>query len=89
LFAVPVIAADNGKPFSCDKCQSPFVVNPARSHRLNSAWKYKPRKVTDPSTKKVLVLCNACGLSMIRKRRRREKLKKVNIQTKRIFLYRK
>jgi RNase P subunit RPR2 len=67
----------NGKPFCCEKCHSPFIVNPARSHRLESGRKYRPRKITDMVTKKVLVLCNACGLSMARSKK--EKHKKVSL----------
>lgn len=63
----------NGKPFSCDKCHSPFIVNPARSHRLHSRRKYRPRKITDLVTKQVLLLCNACGLSMVRSKKERHK----------------
>ncbi|PNF22840.1 hypothetical protein B7P43_G02171 [Cryptotermes secundus] len=63
----------NGKPFSCAKCHSPFVVNPARSHRLGSRRKYRPRKITDLVTKQVLLLCNACGLSMVRSKKERHR----------------
>ncbi|XP_021940778.1 uncharacterized protein LOC110840210 isoform X3 [Zootermopsis nevadensis] len=63
----------NGKPFSCEKCHSPFIVNPARIHRLDPRRKYRPRKITDVVTKQVLLLCNACGLSMSRSRKERHK----------------
>ncbi|XP_069686673.1 uncharacterized protein [Periplaneta americana] len=67
-------AETHEKPFSCEKCHSPFVINPTRSHRLHSRRKYRPRRITDPVTKKVLLLCNACGLSMVRSRKeKREK----------------
>jgi hypothetical protein len=57
------------KPFSCEKCKSPFVVNPARSRIPLSKAKRKPvaRKIVDEVTKKVLVVCNACGLATGRK----------------------
>jgi hypothetical protein len=63
----------NGKPFSCEKCHSPFIVNPARSHRLDSRRKYRPRKIIDLVTKQVLLLCNACGLSMVRSKKERHR----------------
>jgi hypothetical protein len=63
----------NGKPFSCEKCHSPFIVSPARSHRLDSRRKYNPRKITDVVTKQVLLLCNACGLSMVRSKKERHR----------------
>jgi hypothetical protein len=48
-------------------------VNPARSHRLDSRRKYRPRKITDIVTKQVLLLCNACGLSMVRSKKERHR----------------
>jgi hypothetical protein len=63
----------NGKPFSCEKCHSPFIVNPARRHKPDSKRKYRPRKVTDLVTKQVLLVCNACGLSMVRSKKKRHK----------------
>lgn len=63
----------NGKPFSCEKCHSPFIVNPARRHKPDSKRKYRPRKVTDLVTKQVLLVCNACGLSMVRSKKERHK----------------
>ncbi|XP_066993646.2 uncharacterized protein [Anabrus simplex] len=62
------------KPFSCDRCKSPYVVNPARVHVPNSRQiNHRPRKAIDPITKKILLLCNACGLALSRPKKQKEK----------------
>jgi hypothetical protein len=73
--SVPYVSdvGPNGKPFSCEKCHSPFIVNPARRHKQDPKRKYRPRKVTDLETKQVLLVCNACGLSMVRTKKERQK----------------
>lgn len=54
--------------FSCDKCGSSSVVDPSRCRLpINQNKKTQSaRKKLDPSTNKVLNLCNACGLAFSR-----------------------
>ena len=54
---------DKRDSFRCDKCGSPFIVNPmVRGNKVKkSELGPSPRHKVDPKTKKILSLCNACG----------------------------
>ena len=53
-----------GKPFCCDKCQSPYVIDPKKvSSKQMTKKAAGPRYKVDPETGKRLKLCNACGKS--------------------------
>lgn len=52
-----------GLPFSCDKCKSPHIVDPARCSPGNRKRPPTPRKYVDPQTGRIMLLCNACGIA--------------------------
>lgn len=55
---------DKHKNFKCDKCGTPFITNPmVRGNKVKkSKLMPSPRHKLDPETKKILSLCNACGM---------------------------
>ncbi|XP_071948544.1 uncharacterized protein [Antedon mediterranea] len=56
-------AEKSAKPFCCDNCKSPYIVNPKRSiSKKDPKRAPAPRYKVDPETGKKLILCNACGL---------------------------
>ncbi|XP_078606310.1 uncharacterized protein LOC144879003 isoform X1 [Branchiostoma floridae x Branchiostoma japonicum] len=60
--------------FCCDLCKSPYVTNPTRrgnKPKLTNA-NPSPRHKIDPSTGRMLTLCNACGLAFNRPKRPRK-----------------
>ncbi|KAG8224059.1 hypothetical protein J437_LFUL001136, partial [Ladona fulva] len=61
-----------GQTTKCDKCQSPYAIDPAKRKEVPGKVAQKPkfRKRLDPATNKILTLCNKCGLSMSRVRKR-------------------
>lgn len=74
------------KSFSCDKCGSSSVVDPSRC-RLPANLKKKTqsvRKKLDPSTNKILNLCNACGLAFSRPRK--ENKASISIDDRAIYM---
>ncbi|XP_049784566.1 uncharacterized protein LOC126187496 [Schistocerca cancellata] len=73
------------KKFSCEKCSSPYVVNPLRSHPTTHKQR-APRRVFDPSTQKIMLLCNACGLTARRINKKSEQ-KETNDLTKEKEMY--
>jgi len=68
---------DKRDNFRCDKCGSPFIVNPmVRGNKIKrSELDPSPRHKVDPKTKKILSLCNACGLAF----NRPKKVKKARV----------
>ena len=50
-----------GKPFCCDRCQSPYVIDPKKSSKTVPKKLPGPRYKVDPESGKRLKLCNACG----------------------------
>ncbi|XP_033119138.1 probable basic-leucine zipper transcription factor Q [Anneissia japonica] len=59
------------KPFSCDNCKSPYIVNPKRSiSKKDPKRAPAPRYKVDPESGKKLTLCNACGLLFDRQKKR-------------------
>ncbi|XP_046414365.1 uncharacterized protein LOC124176757 isoform X1 [Neodiprion fabricii] len=52
-----------GLPFSCDKCESPHIVDPTRCSPGNRKRPPMPRKYVDPVSGRVMMLCNACGIA--------------------------
>lgn len=54
--------------FSCDKCGAQSIVDPSRRRLAPDQVKKAPsiRRRVDPETRKLLTLCNACGLAFSR-----------------------
>ncbi|XP_063235864.1 uncharacterized protein LOC134538462 isoform X2 [Bacillus rossius redtenbacheri] len=60
-------AEGDGDGFSCAKCGSPYVVNPARRRgQAGDRRSPAPRRVFDSEANRVLLLCNRCGLAAVR-----------------------
>jgi len=69
--AAPARMTNVYSDFKCDHCGSRYVVNPMRRGNKVSTTKYKvaPRHRIDPETRKILSLCNACGLRFNRQKK--------------------
>ncbi|XP_071449418.1 uncharacterized protein [Hetaerina americana] len=63
---------DNRNEVRCDKCHSPYAIDPAKRKKTSGDSLPKPRfrKRLDVETNKVLILCNKCGLKMSRLKKR-------------------
>ncbi|EDV28131.1 uncharacterized protein TRIADDRAFT_53407 [Trichoplax adhaerens] len=67
----PIEMSALGQSFRCDKCGSPYVVDPNRRGNRKKKSKHMacPRRKLDPQTNKILTLCNACGLAFSRSKK--------------------
>ncbi|ELT98481.1 hypothetical protein CAPTEDRAFT_225291 [Capitella teleta] len=57
----------DGRPFSCQKCLSPYIIHPARHTKRSGNKRMKPRYITVDDDR--LMVCNACGLAASRANR--------------------
>ncbi|XP_065068208.1 uncharacterized protein LOC135693605 [Rhopilema esculentum] len=80
----PLPREEKTKNFKCDKCGSPFITNPMV--RGNKVKKSKvlpsPRHKLDPETKKILSLCNACGLAFNRTKKAKKSIAQPSLEEK-------